>query len=73
MKFIDRLALILTILGGIHLLLVGAFQVNIFELMFGTGNQQAINISYIVIGISALWCLKYFSYTPKGGSRLRGR
>ncbi|QTJ52631.1 DUF378 domain-containing protein [Dolosigranulum pigrum] len=73
MKFIDRLALILTILGGIHLLLVGAFQVNIFELIFGTGNQQAINISYIVIGISALWCLKYFSYTPKGGSRLRGR
>ena len=73
MKFIDRLALILTILGGIHLLLVGAFQVNIFELMFGTDNQQAINISYIVIGISALWCPKYFSYTPKGGSRLRGR
>ena len=45
MKFIDRLALILTILGGIHLLLVGAFQVNIFELIFGTDNQQAINIS----------------------------
>jgi len=73
MKFIDRLALILTILGGIHLLLVGAFQVDIFELIFGTDNQQAVNISYIVIGISALWCLKYFSYTPKGGSRLRGR
>ena len=73
MKFIDRLALILTILGGIHLLLVGAFQVNILELIFGTDNQHAINISYIVICISALWCLKYFSYTPKGGSRLRGR
>ena len=73
MKFIDRLALILTILGGIHLLLVGAFQVDIFELIFVTDNQQAVNISYIVIGISALWCLKYFSYTPKGGSRLRGR
>ncbi|WP_347297820.1 DUF378 domain-containing protein [Dolosigranulum savutiense] len=73
MKFIDRLALILTILGGIHLLLVGAIQVDVFEVIFGPDNQQAIHISYIIIGLSALWCLKYFSYTPKGGSRLRGR
>lgn len=73
MKIIDRLALILVILGGLDLLLIGAFQINIFEMVFGPDNQQITDIIYIIIGISSLWCVKYFAYTPKGGSRLRGR
>lgn len=73
MKILDRLALLLVILGGIHLLLIGLLDLNIIETVLDGTNQNIQDIIYIVIGAASLWCLKYFSYTPKGGSRLRGR
>lgn len=73
MKILDRLALLLVVIGGIHLLLVGLLDFNIFEIIFGSANETITDVVYIIIGVSALWCTKYFTYTPKGGSRLKGR
>lgn len=73
MKILDRLALLILILAGIHLLLIGLLSFNVFEEIFGEYNQNITDIIYIIAGIAALWCIKYFSYTPKGGSRLKGR
>lgn len=73
MKIIDRLALLLLIIGGIHLLLIGIFNLNMFEIAFGSHHETPVRVIYTLIGISALWCMKYFTFTPKGGSRLRGR
>ncbi len=57
MKMLDRISLILTIVGGINWLLVGLFQ---FDLVAYIGGGQAGLISrviYTVVGIAALWCI----------------
>ena len=54
---LDRISLILTIIGGINWLLVGLFQ---FDLVAYIGGGQAAMISrviYTVVGIAALWCI----------------
>lgn len=54
---LDRISLILTIVGGINWLLVGLFQ---FDLVAFIGGGQAAMISriiYTVVGIAALWCI----------------
>lgn len=73
MKIIDRAALTLLIIGGIHLLLIGLFGFNAVETLFGNAEEWGTRIFYILIGLSALWCFKYYSFTPRGGSRLRDR
>ncbi|SDJ96254.1 DUF378 domain-containing protein [Alkalibacterium thalassium] len=73
MKIIDRAALTLLIIGGIHLLLIGLFGFNAAETLFGNAEEWGTRIVYILIGLSALWCFKYYSFTPRGGSRLRDR
>lgn len=73
MKIIDRVALTILIIGGIHLLLIGLFGFNMVETLFGDPEQWGVRIVYILIGLSALWCFKYYSFTPRGGSRLKDR
>lgn len=73
MKLFDRLALTILILGGIHLLLLGVFDINLIELAFGAVQSIGAKVVHALFGISALWCTKYYGYTPEGGSRLRGR
>ena len=73
MKLLDRLALTILILAGIHLLVAGIFDINVIEMVFESTDTLGAQITYGVIGVSALWCLKYYKYTPEGGSRLRGR
>lgn len=73
MKLLDQLALTILIIAGIHLLLFGVFDINIIELIFGSVDSLASKIVHGVIGVSALWSIKYYGYTPEGGSRLKGR
>jgi len=73
MKLLDRIALTLLILAGLHVAVAGLFDFNVIEMIFGTTTNLAAQITYGIIGVSALWCLKYYGYTPEGGSRLRGR
>lgn len=73
-KILDHLALLLVIIGGIHLLLIGLLDFNIVQIIFGpAGGTLADEVIYTIIGASSLWATKYFGYTPKGGSRLKGR
>lgn len=73
MKLLDRLALTILVLAGFHLMVMGLFDVNVIEMIFGSTDEIAAQIVYGVIGVSALWCIKYYTYTPEGGSRLKGR
>ncbi|MDN6195159.1 MAG: DUF378 domain-containing protein [Atopostipes suicloacalis] len=73
MKLLDRLALTILIIAGIHLLLFGIFDINVIELIFGSIDSLGSKIVHGVIGVSALWSIKYYGYTPEGGSRLQGR
>ncbi len=63
MKLLDRAALTVTIIGAVNWLLIAIFNFNLVESIFGSGTT-ASQVVYILVGLSALWTIKYFSYTP---------
>lgn len=59
MKAMNYLALILAAIGCINWGLVGLFDFNLVSFLFGTGwIARAI---YILVGISGVWILTFFS------------
>lgn len=57
MKIIDTIALILVIIGAIVWGLIGLFNFNLVETIFG--NMTIISrIIYTLVGISGLWAIK---------------
>ena len=57
MKIIDKIALILVIIGAINWGLIGIFQFNLVEAIFGNMTVIA-RIIYGLVGISGLWAIK---------------
>ncbi len=57
MKIIDKIALILIIVGAINWGLIGLFRFNLVELIFGDMTLVA-RIVYSLVGISGLWGIK---------------
>ncbi len=57
MKVIDTIALVLVIIGAIVWGLIGLFNFNLVETIFG--NMTVISrIIYTLVGISGLWAIK---------------
>lgn len=57
MKVIDTIALVLVIIGAINWGLVGIFNFNLVDAMFGAMSVIS-RIIYILVGISGLWAIK---------------
>lgn len=57
MKIIDTIALILVIIGAIVWGLIGIFNFNLVDAIFGTMSIIS-RIIYILVGISGLWAIK---------------
>ena len=57
MKVIHTIALVLIIIGAINWGLVGIFNFNLVEAIFG-GLSVITRIIYILVGISGLWGIK---------------
>ena len=57
MKVIDKIALLLVIIGAINWLLVGIFNYNLVDSIFVVMSFVSRAI-YILVGISGLWCIK---------------
>ena len=57
MKIIDKIALALVIIGAINWLLVGAFNFNLVDTIFGAMSILS-KIIYILVGISGLWAIR---------------
>lgn len=74
MKLLDRTALVILIIGGLNWLLVGLLEFDLVATIAGGSDTLFAKIIYVLVGIAALYCFKYFSYTPKGyRSRRRDR
>ncbi len=54
---LDRLALILLIIGGINWGSIGLFKFDIVAWIFGGQTALLSRIIYTVVGICALWCI----------------
>ncbi|GKT02638.1 DUF378 domain-containing protein [Furfurilactobacillus sp. WILCCON 0119] len=65
MKALDITALILLIIGGLNWLLVGAFSFDLVATIFGGQGAILSRIIYILVGISAIYCLRFFSVVGK--------
>lgn len=57
MKVIDTIALILVIIGAIVWGLIGIFDFNLVDAIFGEMSIVS-RIIYILVGISGLWAIK---------------
>ncbi len=53
----DRLALILVIIGAINWLLVGLFQFDLVAWIFGGQATVLARIIYSIVGIAGLWSI----------------
>ncbi len=60
MKFINIIALTLVIIGAINWLLVGLFEFNLVDAIFGSLSILA-RIIYIIVGVAGLWCIALYS------------
>ena len=60
MKVINIIALTLVIIGAINWLLVGLFQFNLVDTIFGSLSLLT-RIIYIIVGIAGLWSIALYS------------
>ena len=54
---IDRIALIITIIGSLNWGSVGLFRFDIVAWMFGGQTATVSRVIYTLVGLSALWCI----------------
>lgn len=57
MRVVDKIALVLIIIGAINWGLVGIFNFNLVDSIFGTMSLIS-RIIYALVGISGLWGIK---------------
>lgn len=57
MMIIDRIALILSIIGGINWGLVGIFRFDLVAWLFGGQTAALSRVVYILVCLAALWCI----------------
>ena len=57
MKVIDTIALILVIIGAINWGLIGLFNFNLVDTIFGIGSAIS-RVIYTLVGLSGLWSIK---------------
>jgi uncharacterized membrane protein YuzA (DUF378 family) len=53
----DRIALLLTIIGGINWGSVGLFRFDLVAWLFGGQTATVSRVIYTLVGLSALWCV----------------
>ncbi len=56
-KMLDKIALALMIIGGLNWGLVGIFQFDLVSWLFGGTDAMLSRAVYILVAISALWCI----------------
>ena len=57
MKIVDRIALILVIIGALNWALVGIFQFDLVAWIFGGQGALVSRIIYTIIGLAGIWCI----------------
>ena len=54
---LDRISLLLSIIGGINWLLVGLFRFDLVAYLFVGQAATTSRVIYTIVGIAALWCI----------------
>ncbi len=64
MRTLDYIFLSILVIGGLNWGLIGLFNFNLVASVFGSGSLFA-NIVYILVGISAIYSLVFYSYVKR--------
>ena len=56
-KMLDRISLVLLIIGGLNWGSIGLFKFDIVSWLFGGQADLISRIVYTIVGLSALWCV----------------
>lgn len=54
---VDKIALLLTIIGGINWGLIGIFQIDAVAMLFGGADSIFSRIIYTLVALGAIWCI----------------
>lgn len=54
---LDKIALILAIIGGLNWGSIGLFRFDIVAALFGGQTSMISRIIYALVGLAALWCI----------------
>ena len=65
----DKLALILLIIGGVNWGLVGIFEFDLVAWLFGGAASLVSRAIYILVAISAVWCITLLFRQGDGSGR----
>lgn len=60
MKFLNYLVLTLVVIGSLNWLLVGLFEFNLVEAIFG-GFSIVSRIVYILVGLAGIWAISFYN------------
>ena len=61
---LDRISLVVTIVGAINWLLVGLFQFDLVAYICGGQAAVISRVIYTIVGIAGLWCISLL-FKPK--------
>lgn len=62
MNVLNKIFLLLLIIGGLNWGLIGLFQYDLVAAMFGGATTLLSRIVYTLVGISALYCISMLFY-----------
>lgn len=54
---LDRISLVLVIIGALNWLLVGLFKYDLVASLFGGTTALISRIIYVIVGLAGLWCI----------------
>ena len=60
MKFLNYLVLTLVVIESLNWLLVGLFEFNLVEAIFG-GFSIVSRIVYILVGLAGIWAISFYN------------
>lgn len=53
----DKIALLLAIIGGLNWGSIGIFDFDIVAFLFGGANSALSRVIYTLVGLAAIWCI----------------
>ena len=59
----DRIALVLAIIGGIYWGSIGLFRSDLVAWLFGGQTATVSRVIYTLVGLAALWCISFLFRT----------
>lgn len=54
---LDRITLVLVIIGALNWLLVGLFKYDLVAGLFGGSTSLISRIIYVLVGLAGVWCI----------------